>query len=557
MAKKKPNKTAPPALVLQPHHSTDPLASPASSTSPATFLSNLQAALSSIQHGRIFQLDLGSAQPQLSTASATPSSSEPLSSPLPRYSLTIVDYEPPTSPPLTSSPLRCGVLILQQGRELESLFSQPEGQLSLCKQHAFQRLVLVALNRGHRFASLDAVQAELRPHIPSLLPSSTPPSSVPFLALSSELGDRRSVASLLSPHNGLVLVEDLLLSGHWTRRLLFARTGCVQSEARLLRPPVEGGGAAAIDFAWLACQYQQAFVAALALLPRPPRSFLLVGLGAGSLPMFLARCFPLASIQVVELDPEVVRLATEHFGFETSGRLTLTIGDGLEFVAGVERAAYDVVCVDCNSAEVEEGLSFPPPAFVTRQRLRAMRDATTEEGAWLLNFGCRRADRRREVLEQVVGVWVEEGGERLYEVDVDEEDVNTVLVGRRGGEETSEVTRAQCRARVLTGVRVEEQRRQAKEAGVEAGDFRWSEDLQLRSRVDDIHVVTKEQDPNNGGQWQFSRSALPEGAEEEEDGEEDGNSGDAAADGTAGLSAEDRKRARARAKRAKQKQRKR
>ena len=274
--------------------------------------------------------------------------------PLPRYTLIIIDHSSPHPP----TPPTCGVLILAQGRELEYLFSQPEGQLSLARQHSFHRLILVRLNRTHRFTSLTSVQDELRPFVPSLLPPSTVMSGVPFLALSSDLGHRKEVGAVDSPVTGEVLVEDIQQGKEWTRRLLFVRTGCVQSEARLLQPPAEGRPPA-IDFAWLSCAYQRAFIAALSLLPHPPTSLLLIGLGAGSLPMFLSLAFPLATLTIIELDPEVVHLATTHFGFAPSPRTSLIIDDGLAFLAATPHT-YDLLIVDCNASDLSSGLSFPP-----------------------------------------------------------------------------------------------------------------------------------------------------------------------------------------------------
>ena len=55
-----------------------------------------------------------------------------------------------------------------QGREREWLFLEAEGQWEVARQCAAARLVLVALGRGHSFASLAAVQAELSPLVAPL-----------------------------------------------------------------------------------------------------------------------------------------------------------------------------------------------------------------------------------------------------------------------------------------------------------------------------------------------------------------------------------------------------
>ena len=558
MAKKKAGKAQLPVLLLQPHRLTT-----TADVGPdrSAWLSQLKASLHSVHSQRITYLALGAELPNDS----------PASWPIPRYTLIVVDHSPPNPP----TPPSCGVLIIAQGRELEFLFSQRDGQLLLARQHSFHRLILVRLNRTHRFTSLAAVQDELRPFIPPLLPSSTPPSSVPFLALSPDLGDRREVHTLSSPLTGDVVVEDILQAQQWTRRLLFASTGCVQSEARLLRPPAEGGGEPAIDVGWLACAYQRAFIAALSLLPHPPTSILLIGLGAGSLPSLLSLAFPRACITVVELDPSIAQLAAAHFSFTPHPpHTTLLIDDGLSFLASTTHT-YDLLVVDCNASDLSSGISFPSPAFLHPPLLHRIHSLTRTPGLFLLNFGCRSPARRAEVLWLFTDVWGDEreggegggggGGDGVYEVDVDEEDVNTVLVGRRGGgggEEGGEmgeeggVTKAVCRRRVLSKARVEEERRKAMEEGVQVKEVEWrwdDEEWGLRAMVDAFHVIEREQ----GGEGQAVKKPLAEGTVEE--GEEGGGGEDGVrhdGEGT-GLSAEERKRAKARAKRARQKLKKR
>lgn len=55
-----------------------------------------------------------------------------------------------------------------QGREREWLFAEAEGQWEVARQCAARRLLIVALGRGHAFASLAAVQAELSPLVAPL-----------------------------------------------------------------------------------------------------------------------------------------------------------------------------------------------------------------------------------------------------------------------------------------------------------------------------------------------------------------------------------------------------
>lgn len=68
-----------------------------------------------------------------------------------------------------------------------------------------------------------------------------------------------------------------------------------------------------------------------------PVSVLLVGLGGGGLPQFLRDFVPNVTVEVVELDPVVMEVAKEWFGFRPDDRLTVTLGDGLERICALEK----------------------------------------------------------------------------------------------------------------------------------------------------------------------------------------------------------------------------
>jgi spermidine synthase len=64
--------------------------------------------------------------------------------------------------------------------------------------------------------------------------------------------------------------------------------------------------------------YTHMMMASLLMGPRPA-SILVVGLGGGSLPRALAMALPAAHIDVVEIDPAVVRAARQYFNFVPTG----------------------------------------------------------------------------------------------------------------------------------------------------------------------------------------------------------------------------------------------
>lgn len=66
-----------------------------------------------------------------------------------------------------------------------------------------------------------------------------------------------------------------------------------------------------------------------------PLALLVVGLGGGSLPLFVHDHFPKSRIEAVEIDPCMLDVATQWFGFSQSDRMTVHIADGLDYVTSL------------------------------------------------------------------------------------------------------------------------------------------------------------------------------------------------------------------------------
>lgn len=58
-------------------------------------------------------------------------------------------------------------------RELDWLFSTPDGRIELIKSAGFNRLAIVSLHRDHVYDNLDAVKNELAEYVKSLSPKGT------------------------------------------------------------------------------------------------------------------------------------------------------------------------------------------------------------------------------------------------------------------------------------------------------------------------------------------------------------------------------------------------
>ena len=97
------------------------------------------------------------------------------------------------------------------------------------------------------------------------------------------------------------------------------------------------------DPAWLEYDYTRAMFIG-ALLHAQPETALFLGLGAGNLTQCCLRFLPLEDVEVIELRPEVPRLAMEFLGLADDPRLTIRIGDALELLASAETA--DLIFLD-------------------------------------------------------------------------------------------------------------------------------------------------------------------------------------------------------------------
>jgi len=113
--------------------------------------------------------------------------------------------------------------------------------------------------------------------------------------------------------------------------------------------------------------YARSMMAGLAVCPQP-RRVLIIGLGGGTIPSFLHKHFPQATIHVVDIDPEVVRVAERFFGFRQDDRLRAFVADGRRFIEQV-REPYDVIFLDAYSAD------SVPYHLTTREFLLAVRRA--------------------------------------------------------------------------------------------------------------------------------------------------------------------------------------
>lgn len=102
-------------------------------------------------------------------------------------------------------------------------------------------------------------------------------------------------------------------------------------------------GVALDDEPELLFDYNQRFMEML--YTTQPKRLLVLGGGVLTLPMALARQFPEATIDVVEIDPLLPVLAEEFFGFISTDRLRVIIDDAVRFMVA-HHEQYDAIIID-------------------------------------------------------------------------------------------------------------------------------------------------------------------------------------------------------------------
>ncbi len=171
-----------------------------------------------------------------------------------------------------------------------------------------------------------------------------------------------------SSYNTIVVTED----HRGLRTLLFERGGGRQS---VVKPG---------DPDHLELAYARAALAGLALCGEP-RRILVVGLGGATLPTFLRKHYPDATIDIVEIDPEVVDVARKFFGFREDERMRAHVADGRRFIESA-REPYDAIFLDAFGAR------NVPAHLTTQEFLRAVRRTVAPSGVVVGNVWRRASN---------------------------------------------------------------------------------------------------------------------------------------------------------------------
>jgi len=340
---------------------------------------------------------------------------------LPRYTCTVSDLG------RDGANGSFGVFIVPRGKEQNWMFVSEEGIRQLVEQIGMTRLCVVTMQACHDYESMQHVQDELSAAVEGMAPPSMKKAErIPFLSTDEGIGASWNlVAQTQSEQCGLMLVEEQpsFDGSSCTRRLIFASNrDMIQSESRfILDPP----NPPALDAEFTSHDHHKAISAGLALVQEQLLAggrIEMVGLGSGALAMFLRLALPSTPLTVVELDPGVLELATQHFGFTPDDELmTVHVMDGLDLITAPAEEAPAVIMIDVDSKDLSHGMSAPPAAFVEQATLEAIKARLGARGMLTLNFACRSTTLKEQILDRLKSVF---GHVRQLNLD---EDVNTIL----------------------------------------------------------------------------------------------------------------------------------
>lgn len=127
-----------------------------------------------------------------------------------------------------------------------------------------------------------------------------------------------------------------------------------------------------------AFRYTRSIAAAWADRP-PPRRSLVIGAGAFMVPRTIAEASPQGTVDVVDIEPGLEKIAVEYFRYEPSPRVRSIIADGRTTLR--DNGQYDLIMGDAYQA------THSIPAHLTTQEFfRMTADHLTDEGMFVGNF---------------------------------------------------------------------------------------------------------------------------------------------------------------------------
>jgi spermidine synthase len=132
------------------------------------------------------------------------------------------------------------------------------------------------------------------------------------------------------------------------------------------------------DLDYLGLPYARSAMIGLAFTEQLDR-ILVLGVGAGNIPMFLRKYYSGAQIDVVDIDPQIIALAKQYFNFLEDDLLHAYAQDGRAFIENVQKP-YDLIFLDAYTAA---GI---PKHLATKEFLLSLKKVLKPSGAIIANM---------------------------------------------------------------------------------------------------------------------------------------------------------------------------
>ncbi|GHE93629.1 spermidine synthase [Thalassotalea profundi] len=131
----------------------------------------------------------------------------------------------------------------------------------------------------------------------------------------------------------------------------------------------------------LVFNYTKLLFSSLLVLEKAPERVLIIGLGGGTMSNTIHQLYPNAIIENVEIDPAVIKVAQQYFGFIENERISSTAADGRIFIkrAAIKKQKYDWIILDAFNGD------YIPEHLLTKEFLQESKDLLTEGGVITAN----------------------------------------------------------------------------------------------------------------------------------------------------------------------------
>ena len=114
-----------------------------------------------------------------------------------------------------------------------------------------------------------------------------------------------------------------------------------------------------------------------------PKRMLVLGLGGGVIPREMRRYFPALEIDIAEIDPDILPIASQFLGFQTDDKMKVYVDDGRMFVKKQLRRKpvpkYDIIVLDAFNGD------YIPFHLMTREFLEEVKGVLADNGVVVAN----------------------------------------------------------------------------------------------------------------------------------------------------------------------------